>query len=376
MWTSPSERPEPFGACGPARGQRMRVAHRLAHTLGPLAHSCTGTTTSFCIQTLGTTRAAAHGPRTNPPLNCEGTVTNDGTTGQTGVSKTWPIRRRENLNADRSIKDDTRGTHQGQRANTPRQQAGYTTAILSLPSPHRALQYGRRPYTDWSEAERYGGFDAVVGNPPWDRMKLQQVEWFAARRPEIAHAQRAADRKRMTAELRGSRRSTRRGVRTGERAGGFRPPRRAIERRLPAPVPRRCEPLLPVRGAGDVARRPGRSGRPADSVRNRLRQDRRSLLPLGRDRGSTAGAVRLRESPPSLRSAAVLPGRGQPLQVLCLCRGPVSIRRSGALCVLPPRCRGVANSESSVPVDGGGLRRGESEHRHRSGFSAPVEMRS
>ena len=57
-------------------------------------------------------------------------------------------------------------------------------------------------WSDWGEVERYGGFDAVVGNPPWDRMKLQQVEWFAARRPEIAHAQRAADRKRMIAELR------------------------------------------------------------------------------------------------------------------------------------------------------------------------------
>ena len=33
-------------------------------------------------------------------------------------------------------------------------------------------------------------------------MKLQQVEWFAARRPEIARAQRAADRRRMIAALR------------------------------------------------------------------------------------------------------------------------------------------------------------------------------
>ena len=32
-------------------------------------------------------------------------------------------------------------------------------------------------------------------------MKLQQVEWFAARRREIAMASRAADRKRMIAEL-------------------------------------------------------------------------------------------------------------------------------------------------------------------------------
>ena len=57
-------------------------------------------------------------------------------------------------------------------------------------------------WSDWDAAERHGGFDAVIGNPPWDRMKLQQVEWFAARRPEIARAQRASDRKRMTRELR------------------------------------------------------------------------------------------------------------------------------------------------------------------------------
>lgn len=53
----------------------------------------------------------------------------------------------------------------------------------------------------WSSAERVGGFDAVVGNPPWDRIKLQQVEWFAARKPEIALAQRASDRGKMIAKL-------------------------------------------------------------------------------------------------------------------------------------------------------------------------------
>ena len=31
---------------------------------------------------------------------------------------------------------------------------------------------------------RRGGFDAVIGNPPWDRIKLQEVEWFATRAPE------------------------------------------------------------------------------------------------------------------------------------------------------------------------------------------------
>ena len=56
-------------------------------------------------------------------------------------------------------------------------------------------------WTDWDAAEWDGGFDAVIGNPPWDRMKLQQVEWFALRRPEIALARRAADRRRMITAL-------------------------------------------------------------------------------------------------------------------------------------------------------------------------------
>ena len=56
-------------------------------------------------------------------------------------------------------------------------------------------------WSNWESAGLEGGFDAVIGNPPWDRMKLQQVEWFAARRPEIAKAARAADRKRMIREL-------------------------------------------------------------------------------------------------------------------------------------------------------------------------------
>jgi len=49
---------------------------------------------------------------------------------------------------------------------------------------------------------KQGGFDAVIGNPPWDRIKLQQVEWFAEREMNIARQARAADRKRMIDDLR------------------------------------------------------------------------------------------------------------------------------------------------------------------------------
>ena len=50
-------------------------------------------------------------------------------------------------------------------------------------------------WRNWQEASPRGGFDAVIGNPPWDRIKLQEVEWFAIRRPELALAPTAAARR-------------------------------------------------------------------------------------------------------------------------------------------------------------------------------------
>lgn len=46
-----------------------------------------------------------------------------------------------------------------------------------------------------------GGFDCVLGNPPWERVKLQEREWFGERRPEIANTPNAAARKRMIDNL-------------------------------------------------------------------------------------------------------------------------------------------------------------------------------
>src|SRR5205823_10326421 len=42
-----------------------------------------------------------------------------------------------------------------------------------------------------------GGFDCVLGNPPWERIKLQEQEFFAERDPEIAKAPNAAARQRL-----------------------------------------------------------------------------------------------------------------------------------------------------------------------------------
>ena len=54
----------------------------------------------------------------------------------------------------------------------------------------------------WQDQHPQGGFDAIIGNPPWDRIKLQEVEWFATRAPDIARLPTAAQRKKAIKELR------------------------------------------------------------------------------------------------------------------------------------------------------------------------------
>jgi hypothetical protein len=46
-----------------------------------------------------------------------------------------------------------------------------------------------------------GGFDVVLGNPPWDRVKLQEQEFFAPQSNEITNAPHAAARKEIIAKL-------------------------------------------------------------------------------------------------------------------------------------------------------------------------------
>ena len=67
--------------------------------------------------------------------------------------------------------------------------------VFSVPEDGRGVS----PDTGWA-----GGFDCVVGNPPWERIKLQEQEFFAQREVAIATAKNAAARKKLIANLKES----------------------------------------------------------------------------------------------------------------------------------------------------------------------------
>ncbi|MBE4740739.1 Eco57I restriction-modification methylase domain-containing protein [Streptomyces caniscabiei] len=67
--------------------------------------------------------------------------------------------------------------------------------VFSVPEDGRGVS----PDTGWA-----GGFDCVVGNPPWDSVEFKEQEFFAQRVPEIAEASRTAVRKKMIEALKDS----------------------------------------------------------------------------------------------------------------------------------------------------------------------------
>jgi hypothetical protein len=66
---------------------------------------------------------------------------------------------------------------------------------------HWELEFPDVFFDEHGRSDPNGGFSAVVGNPPWERMKLQENEFFALRAPAIVLAPTAARRKALVAEL-------------------------------------------------------------------------------------------------------------------------------------------------------------------------------
>lgn len=66
--------------------------------------------------------------------------------------------------------------------------------VFNYPGEHGVAENSR---TGWS-----GGFDVVLGNPPWDQVQFREQEFFAPVRPDIAHASTGDARKRIIQRLR------------------------------------------------------------------------------------------------------------------------------------------------------------------------------
>lgn len=90
---------------------------------------------------------------------------------------------------------------------------------------------------EFPEVFAHGGFDVVLGNPPWERIKIQEQEFFASRSREITEAPNAAARARriqalndpdasaaersLFREFRNARRSAEAGSQFVRRSGSF-----------------------------------------------------------------------------------------------------------------------------------------------------------
>lgn len=68
-------------------------------------------------------------------------------------------------------------------------------AMADAPQAARSARAFHWPL-EFLDVMQRGGFDVVLGNPPWERIKLQEKEFFAARIPEIANAKGKSEREK------------------------------------------------------------------------------------------------------------------------------------------------------------------------------------
>lgn len=76
-------------------------------------------------------------------------------------------------------------------------------AMVDAPKAARRARAFHWPL-EFPDVMQRGGFDLVIGNPPWERVEVQEQEIFALSHPEIATAKNSSRRKGMIEALRSS----------------------------------------------------------------------------------------------------------------------------------------------------------------------------
>lgn len=103
--------------------------------------------------------------------------------------------------AFRSIEDNPQSVNIHVKAEVERLSGEYQFFHWHLAYPDvfqlpEDVDLAGNPTTSWN-----GGFDVVLGNPPWEHVELKEKEWFEERAPDIANARTGAQRKKMIADL-------------------------------------------------------------------------------------------------------------------------------------------------------------------------------
>lgn len=69
--------------------------------------------------------------------------------------------------------------------------------VQAIAEEHRLFHW----HLEFPEVFLEGGFDCVLGNPPWERIKIQEKEFFAFRDSSIAATKNASERNRLISKL-------------------------------------------------------------------------------------------------------------------------------------------------------------------------------
>lgn len=93
-----------------------------------------------------------------------------------------------------------RSAEKGKLLSDLSQNIVWGNSLVSDPSVHPQAMVWETTFPSVFDRES-PGFDCVVGNPPWERMKVQEREFFDAEAPEIASAVSAATRRAMIEKL-------------------------------------------------------------------------------------------------------------------------------------------------------------------------------